>query len=352
MSTGDPHRRRVRVGRVLVGLVLTLAAVEYGVLPSLMTARHDIGLMGGASMAIMCAALAVEGASLAAYTAMTRAVTPREVRLGWGRQLGIDLTGYGVSHVVPGGTATAAALRVRMMARSGVPAPVAVTTAMVQVTLADLVLVACYITGVALIVPRVASQPALVVLAAVGATVLVLALVAGRELRRRPAGSAPVEQLRQLLDDERQRSRALAWAAANWAFDVACLWLCLAAYGELVHPGVVLVAYGVANLLGLLPVTPGGLGIVEGVLIPFAIGLGVDGAVAVLGVLSWRVLQFWLPVPVAAVAYASVRWGEARDACRALRPDVAGRRALLPPATSSHCGGDATEVAESTDGES
>jgi hypothetical protein len=29
--------------------------------------------------------------------------------------------------------------------------------------------------------------------------------------------------------------------------------------------------------------------------------------VAVLGVLTWRVLQFWLPVPVAAFCYAGLR---------------------------------------------
>ncbi|HEX3224050.1 MAG TPA: flippase-like domain-containing protein [Nocardioides sp.] len=90
--------------------------------------------------------------------------------------------------------------------------------------------------------------------------------------------------------------------------DAACLYVCLAAYqGQHVGPALVLTAYGFANLLGLLPLTPGGLGVVEGALIPLLIALGTSSSVAVLGVLTWRVLQFWLPVPVAAACYVGLR---------------------------------------------
>lgn len=67
------------------------------------------------------------------------------------------------------------------------------------------------------------------------------------------------------------------------------------------------VAYGLANLLATLPISPGGLGIIEGVLIPSLVGFGTPQAVAVLGVVSWRLFEFWAPIPVAGVAYASLR---------------------------------------------
>ena len=62
---------------------------------------------------------------------------------------------------------------------------------------------------------------------------------------------------------------------SNWLLDASCLYVCLAAYGgPHLGPEVVLTAYGFANLLGLLPLTPGGLGLVEGSLIPLLIALG------------------------------------------------------------------------------
>jgi uncharacterized protein (TIRG00374 family) len=81
----------------------------------------------------------------------------------------------------------------------------------------------------------------------------------------------------------------------------------LAAYGHRVNPLGLFVAYGLANLLATLPISPGGLGIIEGVLIPSLVGFGTPQAVAVLGVVSWRLFEFWAPIPVAGVAYASLR---------------------------------------------
>jgi uncharacterized protein (TIRG00374 family) len=95
---------------------------------------------------------------------------------------------------------------------------------------------------------------------------------------------------------------------SNWLLDATCLYVCLFAYtGHHLAPEVVLTAYGFSNLLGLLPLTPGGLGLVEGSLIPLLIALGAPADSAVLGVLTWRVFQFWLPVPVAACCYLWLR---------------------------------------------
>jgi uncharacterized protein (TIRG00374 family) len=73
------------------------------------------------------------------------------------------------------------------------------------------------------------------------------------------------------------------------------------------NPVALLLAYCIANLLATLPFTPGGVGIVEGVLIPSLLGFGVPAGVAVLGVVSWRLLQFWAPIPIAGICYLSLR---------------------------------------------
>ena len=66
-------------------------------------------------------------------------------------------------------------------------------------------------------------------------------------------------------------------------------------------------AYGIANVAGALPVTPGGLGVVDSVAPLLLVSFGVTRSVATLGVLGWRLVNFWLPIPVGAIAYVSLK---------------------------------------------
>jgi uncharacterized protein (TIRG00374 family) len=93
----------------------------------------------------------------------------------------------------------------------------------------------------------------------------------------------------------------------NWVLDAAVLWVMLAATGPHLPVGPLLVVHGLGNLLAVVPLTPGGLGIVEGAMIPALLGFDVPRAAALIGVLGWRVWQFWLPIPVAGACYLSLR---------------------------------------------
>ena len=112
-----------------------------------------------------------------------------------------------------------------------------------------------------------------------------------------------------LRSDHRLLLRTTAWAGANWLLDAASLWVFVAAFGHRLNVDELLVAYGLANLLGGLPITPGGLGVIEGFLIPALVGLGTPAATATLGVLAWRAASFWLPIPVGGLSYLSLRLG-------------------------------------------
>ncbi len=68
-----------------------------------------------------------------------------------------------------------------------------------------------------------------------------------------------------------------------------------------------LVAYGLANILAVIPVTPSGLGVVELTIVAVLTRFGVAGGVAAAGVLSWRLVNFWLPIPFGGVSYLSLR---------------------------------------------
>jgi uncharacterized protein (TIRG00374 family) len=321
-------RRRPRWVRGVVMLALVLAAVEYGVLPSLVAAKHDIDLVRSASFALLLLALALEAASLVCYTGLTRAVLPADAHVGWGTQLAIDLTGYGVSHVVPGGGATAMGLRYGLMTSAGVPRRTVVTATASQTVLSDLFLACCYLIGAFAALPDVLEHRSLQVAAAAGLGFFALVAVGVVMIfRSHSRWSDPIQEagtrlgawlqprlamvgaeIVAFLVDHRRTARAALFGMANWLLDCGCLLVCLAAYpGPHLSPEVVLTAYGFANLLGLLPLTPGGLGLVEGSLIPLLIALGGPTSGAVLGVLTWRVFQFWLPVPIAAGCYLWLR---------------------------------------------
>src|SRR6202044_1200540 len=100
---------------------------------------------------------------------------------------------------------------------------------------------------------------------------------------------------------------SLTWAALNWLLDAASLWCFIAAFGGHANPVGLFAAYGVANVVGAIPITPGGLGIID-TLTPFLlVGFGLTRSVATLGVLAWRLVNFWLPIPTGALAYVSLK---------------------------------------------
>jgi len=125
---------------------------------------------------------------------------------------------------------------------------------------------------------------------------------------------------------------AIGWSAGNWLLDAAALRLLVTAAGFRPGIGGLLVAYGLTWLLAVIPLTPGGNGVVEGVLIPLLIGLGCPPAVAVVGVLVWRVVNFWLPIPVVGITWLSLRRRPSDPPRRGLRPcrPAARRRRVMP----------------------
>lgn len=316
-------------------LILTVLAVEYLVLPKLVGASDDLSLLASAAPAVLGAALVLEISSVTCYSMLTRATLPPDAPRLW-TLLRVDVTGYGVSHVVPGGGATAAAFRYRLLTHAGVRPKDILSGAALQ-TAAELVtVVALFVAGIALSLPvdevayEAAGGVALAVLLAVISVAALLtrrrdgtlALV-HRAVRRWPGrGATTVEDTVRVLTDRLEilshdrvlLARTVGWAAANWSLDTACLWCCLRAYGYAAPVGPVLAVYGAVSLLAMLPVTPAGLGVVEGVLIPVVVSLGASSAVALLGVLTWRLLQFWLPVPLALLSYLSLQLGTFRTA--------------------------------------
>ena len=100
--------------------------------------------------------------------------------------------------------------------------------------------------------------------------------------------------------------RVLAGSLGYWAFDNAVLWATFHAFDISLPLTVVLMGYLIGQLGGLLPI-PGGIGGIDGGLIGTLIVYGAPAAGTAAAVLGYRVILFWLPLVVGAIAFAGLR---------------------------------------------
>ncbi len=96
--------------------------------------------------------------------------------------------------------------------------------------------------------------------------------------------------------------KALLFALGNWLFDYLALLAAITAVGAKPRPTLVLLAYSASMVLAMIPITPGGLGFVEAGLTGLLTLAGVSAGDAVLSVLAYRLVSFWLPLPAGGVA--------------------------------------------------
>jgi uncharacterized protein (TIRG00374 family) len=115
------------------------------------------------------------------------------------------------------------------------------------------------------------------------------------------------DQLKVMVSNRSLLLRAVVWASANWLFDAAALWVMVAAFHYRLGPDALIVSYCIANIVAAIPITPGGLGVVEVVLTSALTAYGAPGQVAALGVIAYRLVSFWLPIPAGGIAYLTLR---------------------------------------------
>src|SRR5262249_49551982 len=100
---------------------------------------------------------------------------------------------------------------------------------------------------------------------------------------------------------------AVSAAVGNTAFDYLALLFALKAVGANPRPSLVVLAYASAELLALIPLTPGGLGFVEAGLVGTLTLAGVPGPEALTATLLYRLAAYWLPIPAGGIGYRLFR---------------------------------------------
>ncbi len=90
-----------------------------------------------------------------------------------------------------------------------------------------------------------------------------------------------------------QIGRIVGWGTLNWLADCACFaMMFLAIHAPIPWKGLLL-AYGAGQLAANLPVTPGGLGVVEGSITIALVAFGGSEATTPYAVLLYRIISFW-----------------------------------------------------------
>ncbi len=118
---------------------------------------------------------------------------------------------------------------------------------------------------------------------------------------------AGIVKLRCMLTRPHLHGLGVLGVCLYWLGDIACLWAALKIFNaELSTPALIL-AYATGYVLTRRSLPAGGAGLVE-VLMTFAlVWVGVSIAPALLGVITYRLFNFWLPVIPALAALPAVR---------------------------------------------
>jgi uncharacterized protein (TIRG00374 family) len=251
----------------------------------------------------------------------------------WGLMATSQLTSAAIARVVPGGSATATAVQYKLLNQAGISSEQAGTGLTVATILNLGVLAALPVFSLPAILFGPPIDSALVNGAvAAGISFVAASLIAGlflgwdRPLRalgrsvdaiatrvgRPPAHEPRAERYvssRNLIRSHLGKSWHWVVLASlgKWGFDYMALVLAVRGVGHEDTSMVLLLAFVAASLLGKIPLTPGGLGFVEAGLTGTLVLAGLSSGDAVLATLAYRLVSYWLPIPLGGLAYLVYR---------------------------------------------
>lgn len=110
-------------------------------------------------------------------------------------------------------------------------------------------------------------------------------------------------QLESVSLGRRDLGVAFGWSLFNWIADVACLGFAAYAAGDHASVGGLAVAYAAARAVGTIPLMPGGLLVVEAVLVPGLVSSGMPLPSAISAMLIYRLISWLLIAAIGWVVF-------------------------------------------------
>ncbi|HVT76970.1 MAG TPA: lysylphosphatidylglycerol synthase transmembrane domain-containing protein [Acidimicrobiales bacterium] len=317
--------------------VIVLGLGVYLLLPRIAGLRDALDSLVRLQWWLVPLLVGLEAASLALYAELARAVFGMEGVAPTRRLLGLAvLAGTALGKVLPGGTVAALPPTVGILRREHLDPALSATALLASGVLSSLVLVVALPVVSALSVLAGGGGAAALGLGGVVLAIGVLAglgwlgvrdpdlghylsaqlngLVRGRRLRAwlhvEDAASGlerAAVALQAVASNGRGMARAAGLALASWACDLGVIAALAVAVTRGAPLAGVALAYVVGQLAAALPLTPGGIGVVETAMIGALATQGMPAGEAAAVVLTWRLVSHWLPMLVGLVVYASVR---------------------------------------------
>ena len=173
------------------------------------------------------------------------------------------------------------------------------------------------------------------------AWVMEMLVRASQRLFHRPheQGAARIEALIEGVSLVRLRAvdvlAVTGWGLGNWVLDCGCLGLSFMAVGVGVPWKGLLLAYGAGQLAANLPITPGGLGVVEGSLTIALVAFGGAETQTVAAVLLYRIISFWGELPVGWAIWGAITWSHRRSNVAELEKEKAREAELAEVAEAT-----------------
>lgn len=325
-----PHRFRPLRLSLKVAAIALVIYFAWGVIPDVKKAMEELRSV---NPFLLAAGLGLQLAALSCYSLLTKAALgPAGHVVSRWRLFRIQMSTKALSNIVPGGSAAGPALGYRLLTLSGVDGPSAgfalATAGLGSAVVLNLILWVGLIASIPIRGVNkgygVAAIAGIIVMLVAGLLVLGLMDGQGRaerafrwvarklHLNEDRTGAAVrqiAERLEDIISDRQLLIRTAGWAAANWLLDAASLWVFLRAFGESMDVDALIIAFGLVNILQVVPIMPGGLGIVEGAYALQLPAFGVPKTVAALGVASYRIGQYWIPTLLGGILYATLRVG-------------------------------------------
>lgn len=333
MEGMNPRTRKRPAFLRPIQMVFVGAVVYFFVLPLIPGFRDAVNDLHSIDPSLLIAGIGFQALSLFAYSLLTKAALGDSGdQVSVLRLYRIQLSTKALGNIVPGGSAASSALGYKLVTMCGVKGPDA------AFALATAGIGSAVVLNLILWLGLIVSIPARGVNAVYGtaaiigvilmafAAFLIFGLVEGQGRSERLVRSiahrlgfdeqhaAEVlehlgSRIEGLYADKQLLRRVVMWATVNWLLDAVSLWVFLRAFGGNVGLDGLIVAFGIANVFSVVPITPGGLGIVESIYIPMLVGFGLGRRTATVGVLSYRVAQYWLPIAVGWLSYLSLQLG-------------------------------------------
>jgi uncharacterized membrane protein YbhN (UPF0104 family) len=273
-----------------------------------------VGVLRAADPWWLAVAVLAQFLSQAAFARQQRTLLAAlGTRIPAGKMQAITFSRSAISMALPAGSAASAAFALREYRKHGATTPVA-AAAMLLSGLASA-------AGLFLLYLVSAGNPRTIATLLTGATVLGLA---GWSLARRHRHETTrwprLEKLRRAAAAIRPRDAAatVALAALNWLLDLFCLVAVSHACGFPLSWNQTATVYLAVQVIRQIPLTPGGIGLIEAGLLTGLVTAGAPEPAAAAVVLGYRLFSFWLILPVGLAAYLRLtrRHGDAAPADR------------------------------------